>query len=165
MGIDYCACYADVMEWSDIREIAPQAAADFVAVLEKYRGDEAVDYLLEQLARSVNEDLYGDLASREIPHQLLSCLDCSPDVKNVALQAQEILNSFRELCEEFRRKTMVQGAGLELGIGYHDSHNQGCRGDEIDGVYYYIRDGAWQLTPAGKRFGSKFERKHFTAWG
>jgi hypothetical protein len=79
--------------------------------------------------------------------------------------AREILAAFGALGEAFERATTVDGAGLELGIATHDSQNQGCRGDELDGVYYYIADGAWQLSSAGRKFRESFLRKHFTAWG
>jgi hypothetical protein len=165
MGIDYSACYADVMDWPEISRIVPQAADQFTAILAKYCGQESTEELLECLAKSLHEDLGGDPASRETPHVLEGALGGHHRAEDVPSIAREILAAFGALGEAFERATTVDGAGLELGLATHDSQNEGCRGDELDGVYYYIADGAWQLSPAGRKFHTKFTRKHFTAWG
>lgn len=165
MGIDYSACYADVIELSEITRIAPQAAEQFAAVLAKYRGGALTVELLESLARTLDEDLGGDPSSKATPHVLEGDLSGHHREEAAPAIAREILTAFCSLREAFRQATIVDGAGLELGLAAHDSQNQGCRGDEVDGVYYYIADGAWQLSPAGKKFCNSFSRKHFTAWG
>src|SRR5437899_1112531 len=78
----------------------------------------------------------------------------------------EITAAYRSLQVAFTVATSIAAtsSNLALGIGYHDSENQGCRGDEIHGVYWYF-DGAFELSPAGKKFNGQFERKFFTSWG
>lgn len=165
MGINYSACYADVIVWADVCQIVPQAAGQFAAILAKYCGQESTEDLLERLARTIQEDLGGDPGSRETPYALEGALGGHHREEDVPSIAREILAAFCALADAFERATTVGGAGLGLGIATHDSQNEGCRGDELDGVYYYIADGAWRLSPAGQKFHQKFTRKHFTAWG
>jgi hypothetical protein len=175
MGIDYSAGYADVIEWDAIEKIVPQVAAEFLETVNKYKGDEDADYLLRHLALTVQYDLDGDPSTDKEPAELINAL-CGwhEDEADDARVAKEILAAFNELRAAFATATTVsvpgaepmrvERSGLSLGIGYHDCESHGCRGDEVDGIYWYV-DGAYQLSPAGRKFQDKFQRKFFTSWG
>src|SRR5438874_1779855 len=124
MGIDYCAGYADVIEWDAIVQLVPQAAADFLAEIDKHKGNEDVDYVLAGLARCYR-------FSEEDPEELRSVLSCGALAEEDAA-IEEVKAAFKKLRNAFRQATRVAKSQLELHIGYHDSQNQGCRGDEID---------------------------------
>jgi hypothetical protein len=167
MGIDYSADYADVIEWNAIVELAPEAAAEFMATINKHKGDEEADYLLQHLAFTIQYDLCGDPSREEAPTELINAMSGWHNDEAVDVRvAKEILAAFRKLRAAFSEATNIPTttSRLELGIAYHDSENQGCRGDELDGVYWYV-DGAYELSPAGRKFKRKFERRFFTAWG
>jgi hypothetical protein len=162
MGIAYCAGYADVIEWDAVEKIAPQAAADFLAVIDKH-GQR--DLLLEGLARTLQYDLCHDLSSTNKPIELTSelYLDTEEDELKAA---QKILAAYAKLQQDFEADTtaLPTNSKLTLYVGYHDSEGQGCRGDELDGVYWYV-DGAYELSLAGQKYQGKFERRFFTSWG
>jgi hypothetical protein len=158
MGIDYCAGYADVIEWNAIVELMPQAAAQFLETINRHKADEDPEYVLAGLARCFQ-------FSEEQEDELRSVLLCdTSDEEDEAVT--EIKSAYRQLQEAFGTATLQPGklSKLRLSIGYHDSESQGCRGDEIDGVYWSV-DGAYVLSPAGQQFQDKFNRKFFTSWG
>lgn len=67
--------------------------------------------------------------------------------------------SFDLLLAAFKRST-----GLELGIGYHNSDDNGDRYDDVNGVYFWV-DGMYQLTPEGATLKDVVERKSFVTFG
>ena len=75
------------------------------------------------------------------------------------LENENVGKAFDVLVKAFRKKT-----GLDLGIGFHDSENNGDRYDEIDG-HYFFADGVYQLTKAGKKMQKYVERKTFVTYG
>ena len=158
MGIDYCAGYADVIEWDANVELVPQAAAEFMATINKHKGDEDADWLLTGLAKCFQ---FSDEQEDEIRSVLLCDTRAEEDQA-----VTEIKSAYRQLQEAFSRATLLAGtqSNLQLNIAYHDSESQGCRGDEVDGVFWCV-DGAYELSPAGRQFQDKFERKFFTSWG
>lgn len=66
---------------------------------------------------------------------------------------------YKQLRDKFRKKT-----GLELYVGYHDSHDEGDRYDEVDGVYFHV-GGMYELTKAGKKMSKYVQRKFFVCFG
>lgn len=66
---------------------------------------------------------------------------------------------YKQLQDKFRKKT-----GLELYVGYHDSHDEGDRYDEVDGVYFHV-GGMYELTKAGKKMSKYVQRKFFVCFG
>ena len=164
MGIDYSACFADVIDWEDVEKLVPAAASSFLAVLDASRGELERDVVLAAFAESQNCVL------PDLPTELQQCLlaDMSPDdtgADNHALKlAQQLVAALSSLQAAFKAATTREGAGLSLYVGYHDSENRGCRGDDLDGVYWCV-EGAYVLSPAGRAYEYVFERKFFTQWG
>lgn len=158
MGIDYAASFADVIAWKDIEQIAPAAAAGWLTVLDAVRGELTRDAVLAALAESQNCDLLDD------PVELQQCLLAVADDDRALELACQLVTTFEAFRAAFTAATTRAGAGLTLWLGYHDSANRGCRGDDLDGVYWSV-DGAYILSPAGRAYEHVFERKFFTQWG
>jgi len=74
-------------------------------------------------------------------------------------EIDEIEKAFVKLQKKFEKNTR-----LELGIGFHDQHDEGDRYDEVNGVYWCV-GGVYELTTAGKKYESKIFRKLFVTFG
>jgi hypothetical protein len=164
VGIDYAACFADVIDWEDVEKLVPEAASGFLAVLDATRGKLDRDVVLAALVESQNCDL------PDLPTELQQCLldamspdDTEADNRSLEL-AQQLVAALSGLQAAFTAATTREGAGLSLYVGYHDSQNRGCRGDDLDGVYWCV-EGAYVLSPTGRAYEHVFERKFFTQWG
>ncbi|MEX0671080.1 MAG: hypothetical protein WD060_11555 [Pirellulales bacterium] len=158
MGIDYSAGYADVIEWDQVAQLVPQEAAEFMAVVDKHKSVEDAQHVLAGLARCYQFD-------PPETDELRTAINCETDAEEDTAMA-ELQAAYASLRAAFAGATSIAKttSQLELGIGYHDSQSQGCRGDELDGVYWYV-DGAQELSPAGRQFEKLFLRKFFTSWG
>ena len=77
---------------------------------------------------------------------------------------QEVAQALEALKAAFARATAVGDSHLELSIGYHDAAQDGDRYDEVNGVFWAV-DGLYQLSPAGRKFGTKVRRKFFVTFG
>ena len=73
--------------------------------------------------------------------------------------SDDILFAWGKLVGNFEYKT-----GLALETGYHSRDDDGDRYDEIDGGYFLV-DGMYELTEAGKKIGDKVKRKFFVTFG
>jgi hypothetical protein len=108
------------------------------------------------------------------PKELMTFLNAVEDNDNVVLEnvakdlqfnedngyvTPKIKKAYKALVAAFNKKT-----GLSLGIGFHDSDENGDRYDEINGVYWSV-GGVWQLTPAGKKHESHITRSFFVNFG
>jgi len=71
----------------------------------------------------------------------------------------ETCEAFDLLLAAFKRTT-----SLELGIGYHNSRDEGDRYDDVNGVYFWV-DGMYQLTTEGAALKDVVERKSFVTFG
>ena len=158
MGIDYSAGYADVIEWDAIVELVPPAAAEFMETINTHQGEEDIQLLLTGLAKCYQ-------FSEEQDDEIRSVLLCDTRIEEDDAVTQ-VKSAYRKLQAAFSSATLLPGtqSKLQLHIGYHDSECQGCRGDDVHGVYWCV-GGAYELSPAGLKFQDKFERKFFTSWG
>ena len=70
---------------------------------------------------------------------------------------EETVDSFamEAMCDE-RPEKKTQ---LEIGIGYHNSDDEGSRYDDVDGAYWWV-SGMYELTEAGKKM-EDIVRRHF----
>jgi len=69
---------------------------------------------------------------------------------------QAISEAYEKLQAHFETMT-----GLTLLVRYHTRED---RGDEVDGCFWEV-EGVYQLTPAGKKWQTKIERKFWTTFG
>jgi hypothetical protein len=70
--------------------------------------------------------------------------------------------TFASLCNKFKEST-----GLTVGIGYHDSEDDGSRYDEIEGYYWWVYE-VYEMTKEAKSFeelGHSITRKQFVTFG
>jgi len=72
---------------------------------------------------------------------------------------EEISKAYEKLCRAFKKKT-----GLSLSINFHDKQDEGDRYDEVDGPYWIV-DGMYELTPAGRKMEGKVQRRLFVHFG
>jgi len=72
---------------------------------------------------------------------------------------KDLVKAYENLCEAFKKET-----GLEIGLAYHDSGDEGDRYDDIDGIYWWV-NGMYELTKAGKKMEKFVERKTFVQFG
>ena len=63
-----------------------------------------------------------------------------------------------KLVEAFDRATR-----LTLNLSFHDKEQGDCY-DEVDGAYFFV-DGMYELTPQGRKYKDKIERKFFVTYG
>ena len=74
------------------------------------------------------------------------------DDKNVMIALENLQDSFE------------QKTGLSLTLGFHDVVECGDRYDEVNGSYWIV-NGVYQYTPAGKKYKDKIDRKMFVTFG
>ena len=134
MSSGYGAGYADVIEEKHLKKICSLTLKAF----NKAVSDAGAD--LGQVATAIEYNDANDID-----------LDLDDDKLNAAREA--IIKAWKKLEADFHKKT-----GLELGMGYHSSENNGDCYDDIDGAYFSVR-GYWQVTPAGKRLEKKYGSK------
>lgn len=72
---------------------------------------------------------------------------------------KDVVKAYEALCDAFKKKT-----GLELGLAFHNQHDDGDRYDEISGLFWYV-NGMYELTKAGKKMKKFVERKTFVQYG
>lgn len=75
------------------------------------------------------------------------------------IEDKDVMKTYLALFHAFKKKT-----GLDLGLAYHSSSDDGDRYDDVDGAYWYV-DGMYQLTKAGKKMKKYVERKNFVTFG
>lgn len=101
---------------------------------------------------------------------LIKALDTSEDGETLDSFAQEATFNeelddgksavaYKALCAAFEKKT-----GLGLGVGYHDSQDEGSRYDDVDGAYWWL-DGVMQYSPAGNKLKELISRQFWVTFG
>lgn len=86
----------------------------------------------------------------------------SLDFGDVDDLSEELVKAYEILCGKFEQET-----DLSLGIGYHNSQEQGSRYDEVSGLFWWI-DGVFILSEAAKRFkgaGYDFTVRNYVQFG
>jgi hypothetical protein len=143
--------YADVIAQEKVKELCPE---EFEAFLVALRESEVVSDEMSP------ED--GDLDRIQYVTQQYLMFDdhCPPEI-DAAWQA--LVTRFAEVT---RDEAAFGGStpGLKLFIGYHDSESSGGAYDGVDGVYWVV-DGMYELSSAGRKCQEFVERKHFVQWG
>jgi hypothetical protein len=141
MGMGFAANYADVIEWGNVEKIIPKEAAAFERQLK---------------AAGITRDDFCNVTALE-----------NWDAANITLVGPEAIDgairqietAWEKLSDAFTQAT----TGLTLAPGYH-STEVGDRYDDVQGGYFYL-EGVYQLTPAGKKYADKIERKFFVTLG
>ena len=137
------ACFADVIDVKHVKKICLKEYKNFLKVLKEQQVD------LEDFAQQYQyEELQNDLCV-EAWNKLADAFELKTRVDYKEVEGKQVV---------------TYSLGLTLGLGFHDVDEQGDKYDEVDGVYFTI-NGAYELTPAGKKFNSLFERKFFTEFG
>ena len=72
---------------------------------------------------------------------------------------EPILDAYVTLCKAFEAKT-----GLQLGLGFHNSDDEGSCYDDINGAYWWVGN-VYQMTPAGKKYEKFITRENFVQFG
>lgn len=93
--------------------------------------------------------------------QLAYCADTGDIQGELELELEEdeallVLNAYDKVATAFQERT-----DLELDLKYHNKED---RGDEVDGFFWAV-DGVYILSPAGKKYKDKIERKSWTVFG
>ena len=146
MGMGFGANCVDVIEWSQIKRIVPKEARALARELKK---------------AGVSMDNFCQLMDREE----WDYAEIKSDDPNAVEKAiQQITNAWETLAAAFTKATTVDGAGLELTPRFHNADNDGDRYDDVSGGFFHV-EGVHQLTPAGRKFADKIERKFFVTFG
>ena len=116
----------------------------------------------------ITEDTIKKFCPKEL-ELFMGCIDrCKLDLDEFARNAdysdmgkydKDLVKAYENLCEAFKKET-----GLEIGLAYHDSGDEGDRYDDIDGIYWWV-NGMYELTKAGKKMEKFVERKTFVQFG
>ena len=72
--------------------------------------------------------------------------------------------AWNDLVVAFRYATATGNSYLTLELGYHDSSDEGDRYDDVDGYFFHV-NGAYELSPAGKKCEKMIDRKFFVTFG
>jgi hypothetical protein len=142
----YGASYADVIEWSEIKRLVPKEAHALARELKK---------------AGVSMDNFCQAMDREHWDYAEIALD---DPGAVEKAIRQITSAWETLAAAFTKATTVEGAGLELVPRFHNADNDGDRYDDVSGGFFHV-DGVYQLTPAGRKFAGKIERKFYVTFG
>jgi hypothetical protein len=140
------ANYADVIEWSQIKRIVPKEARALARQLKK------AGVSMDNFCRVME---WEDWDNAEIK---------SDDPNAVERTTQQITSAWETLSAAFNKATMVDGEGLNLVPLFHDTENNGDRYDGVSGGFFHV-DGVCRLSPAGKKFADKIERKFYVTFG
>ena len=88
--------------------------------------------------------------------------DCAevddPDV------VHEIIRLGRRWLRPSPRRRRLRVRGWSWSPRFHNADNDGDRYDDVSGGFFHV-DGVYRLTPAGKKFAGKIERKFFVTFG
>jgi hypothetical protein len=133
------------MKWNDIKGIIPEEAATFEQQLQ---------------AAGVEMDNFCDAMQAEDLERMNVAADGQDAVSRAIGQIEA---AWKRLAESFTQATMVEGAGLELSPDYHNPDN-GDRYDEVAGGFFRV-EGAYQLSPSGKKYAGRIERASFVEFG
>ena len=146
MGMGYGGDWADVMEWDEIKKIVPEEAAAFEQQLQ------AADVEMDRFC----EAMWW--------HHDLALMYVAVGGEDAATQAIERIGAaWKRLAEAFTEATTVEGAGLELNPRYHDP-DHGDRYDEVEGGFFHV-EGAYRLSPAGRKYAREIRRRRFVEFG
>jgi hypothetical protein len=146
MGMGFGASYADVIEWSQIKRIVPKEARALARELK--RAGVSMDNFCQAMDREHWD--YAEIA-----------LD---DPTAVEKTIRQIESAWACLFAAFMKATAVDGVGLSLAARFHNADNDGDRYDDVSGGFFHV-DGVYQLTPAGRKFAGKIERKFYVTFG
>lgn len=138
MSMGHSAAFADVIEEKGLLKIAPKEFKALQDLLAKY------EVSLEDLYRAIEDQ--EPLVGRD-----------EDDDEQVE---KELKTALKKLRAAFKKNS----GGLSLGLGYHNSDDNGDRYDEVNGIYWWV-DGMYQLSPAGKKNRKLIERKFFVQFG
>jgi hypothetical protein len=137
MGMGFGANYADVMDWKQIKKIVPKEARALDRVLKK------AGVSLDNFCRAVDREDWG-------------YAEIESDEKTI----QQITSAWDSLSKVFTQAT----EGLELVPRFHNADNDGDQYDDVSGGFFHV-EGMYQLTPAGRKFADKIERKFYVTFG
>lgn len=59
---------------------------------------------------------------------------------------KDLIEAYKNLCSVFKNKT-----GIAIGLAYHNHEDEGDIYDQVDGIFWYVIGGLYQLTPSGKK--------------
>jgi hypothetical protein len=122
---------ADIIEWHAIASVCPQEAAILEALLRECGCEpDALPTLETEPAAA--EELFG-----------------------AAVEAIRL--AWENVKRAFEANTSVGGSGLRLCCGYHEP-DKGGPYDEVFYEFFYL-EGCYQLSPAGQKFQSLFQRR------
>ena len=112
----------------------------------------------------VDETFVNETCPKEY-HKLVSMINADGDTMDgFALKVQqeevdaEIFDAFMNLVNAFELKTK-----LSLNLGYQDE-DHGDSYDDVRGAYWVV-DGVYQKTRAGKKYSDKIQRAFFVNFG
>ena len=128
-------CWADTVDDEFIKETCPNEYEALIEVLKKYERG------LDDLG---DAGVSGDMEA---------------GLEEMGLEDSEtgpICDAYDALTIAFKKATE-----LELDIQFHQAED---RGDDVDG-YFWVVEGVYVLSPAGKKYKDKIERKGWTVWG
>jgi hypothetical protein len=134
MGMGYGAAYADVIEPADIEQFCPKEWQAFIQAIEATEDDDGEGKTVDSFAM---EAMYENLETAD-----------GDDAK-----------AYVALCVAFEEKT-----GLSIGIGHHNSDDEGSRYDDVDGAYWWV-EGMYMLTPEGEKVKHIVRRHHWVTFG
>ena len=162
MGMSYSAGYADVFGLEKIKSLCPDTfnkLRDEIEIAgERY--EEVWERLGYWAQTEQLEELGGDLACT-LDNNIESESDEAFE-QRCEEYAALIISAYQELQKDFEKVTRVNGVGLQLSIGYHNSEDGG-KYDDIDGVYFYVEN-AYVLSPAGEKFKEDIERSLYVVY-
>jgi len=150
--------FADVIDFNDVKRLCPAEAKALVKTLKKYgvnMENLAETFRCEEPELETLETAISDAAPDDLDNEAYSRYE--EEAIRTITQALETLKA------AFAKATAVGKSHLDLSIGYHDP-DDGDRYDEVDGVFWAF-DGLYQLSPAGKKFGTEVQRKFFVTFG
>ena len=145
MSSHTCASYADVITWKAIQRICPRQSA-------------MVNLALSSAGLTLGTWLaalyYEDRTLLQDEHPGLS-----------DQRADELMKLFVSLNEAFEKATAVGGKGLTLCPCHaSDAEADGEGAKLVDGGFFHV-EGAYDLTPAGRKFRKRFTRVFYATFG
>jgi hypothetical protein len=138
MGMGNYADYADCIERDFVKKICPDEYDEFLIGLDEQ------DISFDEFCISLNNQVNFD-SSEEYEEYFGS----DKKVLNCYKSWLKLKYKFNEITE------------LSLYVVHHEADD---RGDDLDGGSFAV-DGVYELTPAGKKYKNKIERKTWTNFG